>query len=105
MHAENIAAHPRASLAGIFDVHEPSAREVSHKLGVKQFDSADSVFSSGDVDAVLIATSTPTHADLLEKAIAAGKPVLCEKPIDLSLERVNACATKIAGTSVPIMLG
>nr|WP_306180428.1 Gfo/Idh/MocA family oxidoreductase [Rhizobium sp. AN73] len=54
---------------------------------------------------MLIATSTPTHADLLEKAIAAGKPVLCEKPIDLSLERVNACAAKIAGTSIPIMLG
>ncbi|KJF70172.1 inositol 2-dehydrogenase [Agrobacterium arsenijevicii] len=105
MHAENIAAHPRAALAGVFDVHGPSAQEVSQKLGVKQFESAEAVFASGEVDAVLIATSTPTHADLLEKAIAAGKPVLCEKPIDLSLERVNACAAKIAGTSIPIMLG
>lgn len=105
MHAENIAAHPRASLAGVFDVHGPSAKEVSQKLGVKQYESAEAVFASGDVDAVLIATSTPTHADLLEQAIAAGKPVLCEKPIDLSLERVNACAARIAGTSIPIMLG
>jgi myo-inositol 2-dehydrogenase / D-chiro-inositol 1-dehydrogenase len=105
MHAENIAAHPRASLAGVFDVHGPSAKEVAQKLGVKQFESAEAVFASSDVDAVLIATSTPTHADLLEQAIAAGKPVLCEKPIDLSLERVNACAAKIAGTSIPIMLG
>ncbi|CAN7499621.1 inositol 2-dehydrogenase [Rhizobium sp. LjRoot30] len=105
MHAENIAAHPRATLAGVFDVHEPSAKDVSQKLGVKQFGSVEDVFSSSDVDAVLIATSTPTHADLLEKAVAAGKPVLCEKPIDLSLERVNACAAKISGTKVPIMLG
>lgn len=105
MHAENIAAHPRAELAGVYDVHEPSAKEVSQKLGVKLFDSAESVFASQDVDAVLIATSTPTHADLLEQAVAAGKAVLCEKPIDLSLDRVNACAAKIAGTDVPIMLG
>lgn len=105
MHAENIAAHPRAALAGVFDVHTPAAVEVSEKLGVPRFDSAEAVFASPDVDAVLIATSTATHADLLEQAVAAGKPALCEKPIDLSLDRVNACATKIAGASVPIMLG
>lgn len=105
MHAENIAAHPRATLAGVFDVHEPSAKDVSQKLGVRQFESVEAVFSSPEVDAVLIATSTPTHADLLEKAVAAGKPVLCEKPIDLSLDRVNACAAKISGSKVPIMLG
>ncbi|MEK1891708.1 MAG: Gfo/Idh/MocA family oxidoreductase, partial [Rhizobium sp.] len=57
------------------------------------------------VDAVLIATSTPTHADFIEKAVAAGKPMLCEKPIDLSLERVQGCANTIGATEVPIMLG
>ncbi|HEY0276020.1 MAG TPA: inositol 2-dehydrogenase [Paenirhodobacter sp.] len=105
MHAENIAAHPRARLAGVFDTHAPAATEVSEKLGVPAFDSAQAVFASADVDAVLIATSTATHADLIELAVAAGKPILCEKPIDLSLDRVTACATKIAGTPLPIMLG
>ena len=46
---------------------------------------------------MLIATATDTHADLLEQAVAAGKPVLCEKPIDLSLARVNRCAEAIRG--------
>jgi myo-inositol 2-dehydrogenase/D-chiro-inositol 1-dehydrogenase len=105
MHAENIAAHPRASLAGVFDIHRPAADEVGDKLGVVVFDSADDVFSSAAVDAVLIATSTPTHADFIEKAVAAGKPILCEKPIDLSLERVQRCAQTIGVTAVPIMLG
>ncbi|GLR56794.1 inositol 2-dehydrogenase [Rhizobium indigoferae] len=105
MHAENIAAHPRASLAGVFDIHRPAADEVGGKLGVVVFDSADDVFSSAAVDAVLIATSTPTHADFIEKAVAAGKPILCEKPIDLSLERVRRCAQTIGATAVPIMLG
>lgn len=105
MHAENIAAHPRAALAGVYDVIAAAAREVAEKLGVPAFDSVESVLASPDVDAVLIATSTPTHADLLEQAVAAGKPVLCEKPIDLSLDRVNAAATRIAGSNVPVMLG
>ena len=63
------------------------------------------MFASPNVDAVLIATATPTHADYIEMAVAAGKPVLCEKPIDLSLARVNACAAKIGNTSLPIQLG
>src|SRR5882762_11689220 len=105
MHAENIAAHPRATLAGVFDVHRPAADDVGGKLGVTVFDSAETVFFSKDVDAVLIATSTPTHADFIEKAVAAGKPILCEKPIDLSFARVQQCAQAIGSTRVPIMLG
>lgn len=105
MHAENIARHPRANLAGVFDLHEPAAVEVATKLGVTRFETAAALFASIRVDAVLIATSTPTHADYIEQAVAAGKPMLCEKPIDLSLDRVDACAKAIAGTHVPIMLG
>jgi myo-inositol 2-dehydrogenase / D-chiro-inositol 1-dehydrogenase len=105
MHAANIAAHPRAVLAGVYDIHAPAAQAVAAKTGAVVFGSAQAVFESKDVDAVLIATATDTHADLLELAAAAGKPVLCEKPIDLSLARVNQCAAKIAGAAVPIQLG
>lgn len=105
MHAQNIAAHPRSTLAGVYDVVASASTDVAQSLGVQAFDSAEAVLASSDVDAVLIATSTPTHADLLEAAVAAGKPILCEKPIDLSLARVNACAERIRGTAVPIMLG
>lgn len=105
MHAANLVHHPDASLAMVYDVHEPSARAVADSEGAAMAGSPDEVFGSSDVDAVLVATATETHADYIEKAVEAGKPVLCEKPIDLSLERVNACAERIAGTSVPIQLG
>lgn len=105
MHAENIAAHPDATLAGVYDIHAPSAENVSQHLGVTNFSSVEDILKSNDVDAILIATSTATHADLIEQAVEAGKPILCEKPIDLSLDRVNLCASRIAGSSVPIMLG
>jgi myo-inositol 2-dehydrogenase / D-chiro-inositol 1-dehydrogenase len=105
MHAANVARHPRATLAGVYDLHQPSADRVAAAQGVRAFASAEEVFASADVDAVLIATATPTHADYIEMAIAAGKAVLCEKPIDLNLARVNACAAKIKGTKLPIQLG
>jgi myo-inositol 2-dehydrogenase/D-chiro-inositol 1-dehydrogenase len=73
MHADNIAAHPRAMLAGVFDVDEPAAVEVSGNTGSSEFASADDVFASAKVDAVLIATSTPTHVDFIEKGVRAGQ--------------------------------
>ncbi|MEP2030259.1 MAG: inositol 2-dehydrogenase [Paracoccaceae bacterium] len=105
MHADNIAAHPLAELAGVFDVHAPSALETASKHSVENFSSAEEAITSNVVDAVLIATPTTTHVDFLEASVNAGKPVLCEKPIDLSLKRVNELKARIAGTDVPIMLG
>lgn len=105
MHAENIAKHPHARLAGVYDIQAQAAKAVATSLGVPQFDSVEALLDSAEVDAVLIASSTATHADLIEQSVAAGKAILCEKPIDLSLDRVNACATSIAGSRLPIMLG
>ena len=105
MHAANIAAHPRATLAAVHDLHRPSAEEVAAIHGVPICSDAADVFASDDIDAVLVATATETHADYIEMAVAAAKPVLCEKPIDLNLERVNRCAEAIGGSVVPIQLG
>lgn len=105
MHADNIAAHPMTELAGVFDIHSPSSVSVSERLAVPVYESPEDIFSSTDVDAVLIATATPTHADFIEAAVAANKSVLCEKPIDLDLNRVNLCAERIKGTNVTLQLG
>jgi myo-inositol 2-dehydrogenase/D-chiro-inositol 1-dehydrogenase len=105
MHAVNIAAHPRTRLAAVYDINRSTAESVAALTGAPVMESAAAVFASADVDAVLIATATDTHADLLEQAVAAGKPVLCEKPIDLSLARVNRCAAAISGTTLPIQIG
>ncbi|MAT88396.1 MAG: inositol 2-dehydrogenase [Aestuariivita sp.] len=105
MHAANIARHSNADLAMVFDVYQPNVEITAEKHGVSIASSAADVFASSEVDAVLVATSTDTHADFIEMAVAASKPILCEKPIDLSLDRVNRCAAKIAGTDVLIQLG
>ena len=105
MHAANIAEHPRAALAAVYDLHQPSAETVAAAHGCTQAAGPEEIFAAANVDAVLVATATETHADYIEMAVAAGKPVLCEKPIDLSLDRVNRCADAIQGSEVPVQLG
>jgi myo-inositol 2-dehydrogenase/D-chiro-inositol 1-dehydrogenase len=60
---------------------------------------------TSDVDAVLIASSTNTHADLLNGAIDAGKSIYCEKPIDLDMNRVKAVVQQAQKTDLPILVG
>lgn len=105
MHADNIANHRELTLSVVQDIYEPSAKEVAERHSARQANDAEEVFGASDVDAILIASATATHADYIERAVAAGKPVLCEKPIDLSLERVNQCADKVHGSGVPIQIG
>ena len=65
----------------------------------------EDIIADPEIDAVLIATPTDTHSDLIEAATAAGKAVLCEKPVDLSLERARACLHNSAPSGVPVMVG
>jgi myo-inositol 2-dehydrogenase / D-chiro-inositol 1-dehydrogenase len=105
MHALNLARHPRAELVWVFDVAGNAAASVAEATGAKQARDADEALSAKDVDAVLIASSTNTHLDLLERAVKAGKAVLCEKPIDLDLVKVDACWQRIKGRNATIMIG
>jgi myo-inositol 2-dehydrogenase/D-chiro-inositol 1-dehydrogenase len=56
-------------------------------------------------DAVLIASPTPTHADYVEQAATAGRAVFCEKPIDLSEQRVRRCLAAVRSAGTILMTG
>lgn len=66
---------------------------------------AEDVINSSNVDAILIATSTPSHADLIEAASRAGRAILCEKPGSLSVERINACLDVVEKNKSALMIG
>lgn len=105
MHAENLARHQGIELASVFDVFEDAAKATAAATGAAVAASIDSVMADDSIDAVLIASSTDTHVDLLTRAAKAGKAVLCEKPIDLDRARVEACWDEIGGLDPVIMLG
>jgi myo-inositol 2-dehydrogenase/D-chiro-inositol 1-dehydrogenase len=105
MHARNIASNPRSSLTRVFDVNTAAARAVAEAHGAYVAPSVAEALSAPDADAVLIASSTDTHVDLITAAARAGKPILCEKPIDLDIARVEVCQLEIANTGVPVQIG
>jgi len=105
MHARGLARHPGARLVSVYDVIPEAAAETSRELGVPAADSIAEVLGDSDVAAVLIATPTNTHVDLIIAAVRAGKAVLCEKPIDLDMARVRECAAAIRGLGTTVMIG
>ncbi len=104
MHAENLTRHPEFQLRYVIDVNQAAARAVAESCGA-QVGEAEAALADPAVDAVLIASSTDTHADLIERSARAGKAILCEKPIDLSLARVDACLAVVEREGVPLMIG
>ncbi|MGA7277667.1 MAG: inositol 2-dehydrogenase, partial [Desulfocapsaceae bacterium] len=90
IHGANVAVNKQALLVGVCDPYQPNVDKLITELGCAQMTEQE-IFTDDSIDAVLICSATDTHADLIEQAVAAGKHVFCEKPIDLSLERVQQC--------------
>lgn len=101
IHAGNIAAHPNARLAGIADTMPAAAASLAEALGTRVLSLDDAVRA----DAVVICSPTPTHADYIEQAAGRGRPVFCEKPIDLSAERVRTCLAAVHRAGITLMVG
>ena len=104
MHAGNLVRNSQAQLVALHDPLQANADRLAGELGCMQM-VPDQIFASDDIDAVLICSSTDTHADLIEAAVAAGKHVFCEKPIDLSLQRVRQCLKRISNSNCKTMVG
>ncbi|MGI6153970.1 MAG: Gfo/Idh/MocA family protein [Christensenellaceae bacterium] len=81
-HARRISQVIRdAELAAVFDVYTEGAQKVADQFGAKRFDSAEELIASPDVDAIIVASIDKAHEKSVLDAIAAKKPVLCEKPL------------------------
>ncbi len=104
VHARAIYAHPGSMLAAVSDAYEENAQNLAQQFGA-DVRSSEEIIGDSSIDAVLIATPTDTHSDLIEAATGAGKAVLCEKPVDLDLERAMACQQVAARNGMPVMVG
>ena len=104
VHAAAITAHTGSRLVAVSDINAESAAKLAATYGAEARTN-DAIIADPGIDAVLIATSTDTHSDLIERATAAGKAVMCEKPVDLSLARARACLARVTPTGRPVMIG
>lgn len=103
VHASALSAHPRLEFSAVYDTDARRAERLAaeHETSSKTL---EEILADDAVDAVLIATSTSTHAELIEQAAAAGKAVFCEKPIDLSYDVAERAATAAQAAGVPVMI-
>jgi myo-inositol 2-dehydrogenase/D-chiro-inositol 1-dehydrogenase len=104
LHAANIAAHPSAKLAWVVDLDAATAAKLAAKHGARATTSLDAALADPAVGAVMICTPPRTHAPIIERAARAGKAVFCEKPVDLDLARVDACAKVLEATGTPFFV-
>ena len=104
IHAGNVARQPGARLKYVVDVDRAAAETLARKHDAQVSD-ADRVFADPGIAAVLIASSTDTHADLILRAASSKKSIFCEKPVDLSLERARTCAEAVRKAGVACLIG
>lgn len=104
VHAASLARHDGSELTMVADVAPERAQALAARYGARAVTVSEALRSDA-IDAVLIASSTPSHAELLEAAARAGKAVYCEKPIDLSLARAREVVERVLPLNVPVTVG
>jgi inositol 2-dehydrogenase len=106
-HAINLAQHiPLAKLMRIVDANEDLARTVSEQLGgIPWSTDYRDLLHDPAIEAVVIATPTPLHVEMIEAAAAAGKHIFCEKPISLDLESTYRAIDAVSKANVSLQVG
>ena len=104
IHAQNVAEHGDARLVSVCDIVSGAAVELAGRCGGRAA-SVEQILGDEHVDAIIIASSTGTHAELIERAAAAGKAIFCEKPLDLDLQRARESVDTAARADVLLCLG
>ncbi len=104
LHADAARRHPDVTAMVLADQDRDRATQAAARLGCESADSAADLLKSG-VDAVVIASSTNSHADLIIAAVDAGVPVFCEKPVAAGIDDTLRVRDQVARRGVPVQVG
>lgn len=105
VHAKAYAQIPDAKVVAVVDRDSGRAKEVAEELGAEVVPVVDDLLSRQDIDMVDVCLPTYLHADHVIAAARAGKHVLCEKPMALSLEQADAMIEATEQAGVAFMVG
>lgn len=104
IHARNLAAHDDVQLRHVIDICADAARRLAGATGAQVSDARAALADPG-VHAILVASSTDTHSELIQAGARAGKAVFCEKPLDLDIARAEASLAVVAQAKTLLALG
>ncbi|MHA6267119.1 inositol 2-dehydrogenase [Aliiroseovarius sp. CAU 1755] len=102
VHARSIGQIDGVRVSAVADAFAEPAQSLAAQTGAQVLDS-QALIDSAEVDAVVIGTPTDTHYDLIHAAARAGKAIFCEKPVDMSADRIRDCIKVVETSGVPFM--
>jgi myo-inositol 2-dehydrogenase/D-chiro-inositol 1-dehydrogenase len=107
LHAEHLAFRiPAARLVAVSDIYLAAAQKCAADFNIPTVSQDHRVIMDNpDIEAVVICSSTDTHARLIEEAAAAGKHIFCEKPIDHDLARIDRALAAVDKAGVKLQIG
>jgi len=107
MHTRNLKYQiPGAKVLAVADIFEKSAREAASQLEISIAEKDYRILlENKDIDAVVICSSTDTHAQIISEAAQAGKHIFCEKPIALDVEKIDQAITAVKKAGVKLQVG
>jgi len=107
LHAENLMYRiPEANLVAISDIYLEAAQKAAAELSIPAaHQDHRPILEDENIDAVLICSSTNTHAQFIQEAAEAGKQIFCEKPIALDLAKIDRTLAAVEQAGVKLQIG
>ncbi len=107
VHTRNIARLiPEAELVAVCDIRLEVAQAVADELGIQRVvQDYHELLTDPEIDAILIATSTNTHAFIMKDVAASGKHIFCEKPLALELDQIDEALAEVEKARVKLQVG
>jgi myo-inositol 2-dehydrogenase/D-chiro-inositol 1-dehydrogenase len=107
IHAENLCRHISGGhVVGIADAVPEFAEQCAEACGILQvFPDHQALLGHPAIDAVIICSSTDTHAAMICDAAAAGKHIFCEKPVALDIQAIDKALEAVAAAGVRLQVG
>ena len=107
VHVRNLARLiPEADLVAVCDIRLEVAQAVADELGIQRVvKDYHELLADQDIEAILIATSTDTHAFIMKDVATAGKHIFCEKPLALELDKIDDALAVVNKAKVKLQVG
>lgn len=104
-HLPEYADNDKCRICGIYDVNKERAAQIAEEYGARAYGTAEELLEDSSIDAVSVCTANAAHAQITIAALKAGKHVLCEKPMAVSLEDCEAMVNEAKKNDGFLMIG
>ncbi|WP_105614394.1 inositol 2-dehydrogenase [Vallitalea okinawensis] len=107
LHGEIITYHvPQATIKTVSDVYTDGLEEWAQSLGIEKVTKDyREILDDSEIEGVIIASSTDTHADLIIESAKAKKHIFCEKPVDFNVEKIKEALDTVKQNGIKLQIG